>query len=230
MAIRARADILLIDEVLAVGDADFQRKCFNYFDQLRNKNVTVIFVSHDMDAVREYCDRAILIENSKIVAEGTSNKVAQEYLKLFAAKDAHGSDLSDQDRWGDRTVYLERVELKIEKDFVVITQSIKANQPTASPIPGLRIKDASGKDITGTNTRIEDLKLPNMSKGSVIEVEFKFPNILRDGEYTLDVAILHSDGITVADWWNDASAFEVRKGRHLPYSIDPGFKVKVTPS
>lgn len=71
MAVRAKADILLIDEVLAVGDADFQRKCLEYFKQLKKKKKTVIFVSHDMDSVNEYCDRAILIEDSKIIKEGS---------------------------------------------------------------------------------------------------------------------------------------------------------------
>ncbi len=65
--ILAESDILLIDEVLAVGDADFQRKCFNYFKKLKKDKKTVVFVSHDMDAVREYCDRALLIDDSKVV-------------------------------------------------------------------------------------------------------------------------------------------------------------------
>ena len=83
VATRAEADILLVDEVLAVGDVDFQRKCFNYFKSLKVQGKTVVFVSHDMKAVRDYCDRAILIEESKIVFEGTAEKVADEYLKQF---------------------------------------------------------------------------------------------------------------------------------------------------
>lgn len=79
----AESDILLIDEVLAVGDADFQRKCFSYFKSLKNQNKTVVFVSHDMNAVREYCDRAILIDNAMITAEGSTHKISNEYTKLF---------------------------------------------------------------------------------------------------------------------------------------------------
>ncbi|TXG77492.1 ABC transporter ATP-binding protein, partial [Patescibacteria group bacterium] len=71
MAIRAKAEILLIDEVLAVGDADFQRKCFNYFQQLKKQRCTVVFVTHDMSSVREFCDRALLINDGKISAEGS---------------------------------------------------------------------------------------------------------------------------------------------------------------
>ena len=75
MATRSDADILLIDEVLAVGDAAFQRKCFEYFRSLKKNNKTVVFVSHDMDAVREYCDRAALIEKSELVAIDDSEKL-----------------------------------------------------------------------------------------------------------------------------------------------------------
>src|SRR5258708_13903621 len=72
MAVRAEADILLIDEVLAVGDADFQRKCFDYFKTLKKDKKTVVFVSHDMGAVREFCDRALLLDQSKIQDTGST--------------------------------------------------------------------------------------------------------------------------------------------------------------
>lgn len=66
VAIRAESEILIIDEVLAVGDAAFQRKCYDYFMDLKKKNCTVVLVTHDMGAVRQYCDRAILINGSSI--------------------------------------------------------------------------------------------------------------------------------------------------------------------
>ncbi|GAB4049561.1 ABC transporter ATP-binding protein [Catellatospora paridis] len=83
MATRAKTDILLIDEVLAVGDADFQRKCFDYFKSLKKQNVTVVFVTHDMSAVREHCDRAMLIEDSRIVSIGDTDMITKQYFELF---------------------------------------------------------------------------------------------------------------------------------------------------
>ncbi len=82
VATRAEADILLVDEVLAVGDAEFQRKCFQYFRKLKKDKKTVVFVSHDMGAVKEYCDRAILIEKSEIIKSGKVSEVASAYTKL----------------------------------------------------------------------------------------------------------------------------------------------------
>lgn len=82
IAIRARGDILILDEVLAVGDAEFQKKCNDYFASLKGDQ-TVILVTHSMENVRQFCDRAILIEDGKIAAEGDPEKVAQAYEALW---------------------------------------------------------------------------------------------------------------------------------------------------
>ena len=83
IAIRARGDILILDEVLAVGDAAFQQKCNDYFASLKG-NQTVILVTHSMENVRKFCDRAIMIEGGKIVKEGEPDVIAKEYMKLFS--------------------------------------------------------------------------------------------------------------------------------------------------
>ena len=82
IAIRAKGDILLLDEVLAVGDAAFQQKCEEYFDAIKGKQ-TVVLVTHAMENVRKHCDRAILIENGKIALEGEPETVAEAYEKLW---------------------------------------------------------------------------------------------------------------------------------------------------
>ncbi len=83
IAIRAKGDILILDEVLAVGDAEFQKKCNDYFESLHGKQ-TVILVTHSMDNVKKFCDRAIMIENGKIVCEGSPEKVAKAYTDLWS--------------------------------------------------------------------------------------------------------------------------------------------------
>lgn len=84
IAIRARGDILLLDEVLAVGDAAFQQKCEHYFESLKDNHQTVILVTHSMDNVRRFCNRAILIDDGKIVKDGKPDKIADAYMKLWS--------------------------------------------------------------------------------------------------------------------------------------------------
>ncbi|OYW86574.1 hypothetical protein B7Z17_00020 [Candidatus Saccharibacteria bacterium 32-49-10] len=79
IAIRAEADILLLDEVLAVGDEAFQRKCDEYFSSLKKKGKTIILVTHDMDAVRKYCNKAILIKDGRVIADGSPDVIADTY-------------------------------------------------------------------------------------------------------------------------------------------------------
>ena len=83
IAIRAKGDILLLDEVLAVGDAAFQKKCNDYFESLHGSQ-TVILVTHSMDNIVKFCDRAILIENGKITLDDKPKKVADAYKKLWS--------------------------------------------------------------------------------------------------------------------------------------------------
>lgn len=82
VAIRARGDILILDEVLAVGDAAFQQKCNDYFESLKGEQ-TVILVTHSMENVRKFCNRAVLIEDGKILEEGDPEKVAKAYQGLW---------------------------------------------------------------------------------------------------------------------------------------------------
>lgn len=86
VAIRSKADILILDEVLAVGDAAFKKKSNDYFKTLKNDGKTVILVTHSMSAVREYCNKAIVIEKGKVFYEGDAEGAAKAYLGLFEKK------------------------------------------------------------------------------------------------------------------------------------------------
>jgi ABC-2 type transport system ATP-binding protein len=228
MAVRAEADILLIDEVLAVGDADFQRKCYDYFKKLKKYNKTVIFVSHDMSAVREYCDKAMLIENNSILTIGSTTKVTQEYTKLFADNHtAATKDKEDNNRWGDQKAKVTDITTDVNQDKIVIYQTVTAIDYIENPIIGFRIRNLAGEEVTGTNTKVEGQKIPSIKANQKIRLIWSLPNVFSNGQYSIDPSILYEDGLTVADWWDDAVSIKVSKPRRLPYAIDPSFKLKI---
>lgn len=229
MAVRAKADALLIDEVLAVGDADFQKKCFEYFSLLKRNKKTVVFVSHDMAAIREYCDKAILLEKSEIVTTGSAEKVSQAYTRQFNKRESKNFD-GEQKRWGEGSVVFEKIESKVSGDKITITQHIKANSAVENYIPGIRIRNMTGIHITGTNTKIEKIKVPDLQKGSKVILSWTFDNVFSSGKYFVDPAILLNDGVSVSDWWDEADTFTVKRKRDLPYPVDRGFKVSVKSS
>ncbi len=82
ISINVKSDILLFDEVLAVGDAAFQQKCYDYFESLKGKNTTVILVTHDMTYVKHFCDRTMLINDGIVEMIGSSDEAAKKYLEL----------------------------------------------------------------------------------------------------------------------------------------------------
>ena len=88
VAVHIQPEVLLVDEVLAVGDTEFQRKCFSHIEKLRADNVTIVFVSHDLMAVARFCDRVILMDHGRISFEGDAGAVIHEYLSRIARLEA----------------------------------------------------------------------------------------------------------------------------------------------
>ncbi|MBN9398483.1 hypothetical protein BGO18_00035 [Candidatus Saccharibacteria bacterium 47-87] len=228
VATRAEADILLVDEVLAVGDAAFQRKCYNHFRKLKKDKKTVVFVSHDMGAIREYCDRAIMIEKSKVVAEGDVNTVADKYTKMFMKEQSKEINPKEEqpDRWGNgivkvKTVSAQKTEYK-EDQYIDIEGEIVANQDLASDeyVIGFSIRNATGGQIMGSNSKILKVDLPPLKKGQTVKFAWRFPNVFNDGTYGIDATVIHPD-TTIYDWWEDAAQFVVFKEARTPYPITP---------
>ncbi len=82
ISIMVKSDILLFDEILAVGDAVFQQKCYDYFEKFKDKNTTIILVTHDMKYVKHFCNQALLLDSGKQVMIGKSGDVAKKYTKI----------------------------------------------------------------------------------------------------------------------------------------------------
>jgi ABC-type polysaccharide/polyol phosphate transport system ATPase subunit len=100
--IQADADILLVDEVLAVGDASFQQKCFDVFQGLKDRGKTILFVTHDMGAVRRFCDRAVLLENGVVKTIGEPERVGDHYVELNFGREAGELEPGEEERYGSQ--------------------------------------------------------------------------------------------------------------------------------
>lgn len=219
MAIQAQADVLLIDEVLAVGDADFQRKCFEYFKKLKRERKTVIFVSHDMSAVREYCDRAALIEKGKLMALDNSARIANQYDKLFA-KEVVPEDKKSRTaraRWGAGIVqikqaHLEKSSLETKDKSLTIHVSLEGYNVSQDLMTGFVIKNGMGQIINATNTWNLKQVLPELGPGKTYTVSWILPNIYEAGLHVIDLYV-YGKGNEVLDYQEETLAFKVNKSR-----------------
>jgi ABC-2 type transport system ATP-binding protein len=218
MATKSQADILLIDEVLAVGDADFQRKCFAYFKKLKKSNTTVIFVSHDMDAVREYCDRVALIEQSEIAKVGSSEAVATLYSRLFI--EGNVTEEKGGKKWGDGSADILKPTVSLKNGKVEFSYEVKALDNLEDALYGFAMRDATGLQIIGSNSKInQDPKL-TVKKASKVKVVHYFDDVFSDGSYVFDIAVETSDGLTVCCWWQEAISVSIKKTKRVSAILD----------
>lgn len=235
LAIRAEADILLVDEVLAVGDADFQNKCFKYFRNLKKQHKTVVFVSHDMNSVQEYCDRAILIEQSELIVEGSSHDVAMAYTRMFLDQNnTPGSLKNTKKRWGDESMQFVSVDLapsKIKNDKqVVLTTVAEAKRDVSEAVIGFKVRASDDMDLVGTNTKLKKHELKNLKKGDKFTITWTMPNVFNTGLYFIDLAIMSADYADVYDWWENATRLQVERDEDNSYPFHPMIDVHVEPN
>ncbi len=197
IAIQAHNDVLLIDEVLAVGDANFQRKCYNVFKDIKKSGRTVIFVTHDMSAVQDFCDRAMMIEDSKIVAIGKPREIALRYevANMQQASIEHGSA-----RPADPVVKLNKITILPRKsgaskldvgfgldDDIHVDIDFTVRKPTAIQF-NLFLVHSDGRYTAGINTTI-DMPDYTPTKGRhTVHCTIKKGQLAK-GEYRLNTAL-----------------------------------------
>lgn len=211
VAIKAQGDVLILDEVLAVGDADFQRKCYSYFKKLKKENKTVVLVTHDMNAVKEYCSRAVLINEGLIEEIGDPEDVSRAYLKLFNSVDETVQDNGSQaKRWGNGAVRVVSQDITIDKK-IKIRFDVSAKQATSDVVMGFRFYDEAGVVLAGAssvNAKYGAIKSISFKANETKRIEFEFDNILGSGSHRMGYTIRLADMVTVCDDDEYAAVFQ----------------------
>jgi len=221
IAIRAKSDILVMDEVLAVGDAAFQKKCLEVFRDLKKQKKTIILVTHDMANVERFCDRALVINKGKSLGVHTAQEASSIYAKLnvdeqqlIANDEKSKGDIKE--RWGDHEVLVDDIKLSRDgnrhaKTFntgepLDISFELKYKDPD-NPLPvvmGLAFYDEDGNIVAGPNTQDNPIK-PGANK-----VKIHIPVLpFRPGSYALTTVIYDADSIQVHDYLDKWTHFSV---------------------
>jgi ABC-type polysaccharide/polyol phosphate transport system ATPase subunit len=147
VAVSVDPDILIVDEVLAVGDALFQKKCYNKINQLFNDGKTVIFVSHNTQSVIQFCHRAILLNNGEIEADGEPKKIVSSYEKLLFSNELSHESVKNKKPISEDLGYIEQENHKCEDfDDNLYTEPYQTNKQLAS-IFDYSILDKNGKSV-----------------------------------------------------------------------------------
>ncbi|MGA3075301.1 MAG: ABC transporter ATP-binding protein [Bryobacteraceae bacterium] len=221
-AIHVDPEILIVDEALAVGDAVFANRCVRKFEELRARKITVLFVSHDLGLVKQLSDRAILLLNGRMEAQGTPSDVINRYIGLvlekqqarqekqhrFEASFRHGDGVSEILSVELLNAAGEPVTSVAGGETVTVRVHSRFHHPACDPMVGILIRNRIGMDVYGTNTRIEKKHLGSYQPGDELEVDFHFACWLTPQQYTLTVATQSPDGSS-HDWLDDVIPFDV---------------------
>lgn len=214
IAVTVDPDILLIDEVLAVGDEAFQHKCVGKIQEFKARGKTICFVSHDLGAVERLCDEAVWLDRGVLRAQGRTREVIDRYLAHVAEEEARGLGLEHREaearaaagtanRWGTREIEITGVRLLDaagEERYLydagepcTVAIAYLAHRPVDDPVFGIGIFRRDGLCCYGTNTAIDGLALPKLEGEGEVGVSLERLDLV-EGEYLLDVAVHARDG------------------------------------
>jgi ABC-type polysaccharide/polyol phosphate transport system ATPase subunit len=210
------ADILLLDEVFAVGDEQFQRKCFGKIFEFKQRGGTIVFVSHDAAAVERLCDRAILLRNGLVDFDGPTHDAIVRYRRLLAGErdpDERGAGLKE---WGSGEARIEEVALLgpdgdertqlLAGEPFTLRLRIAAEAEVPPPRVSFELRDASGLLLAGESHAIGDLGWD--AGGGVVRFEVDRPP-LADGRFHLRLGLSDESGERLYHWLDDALTFVV---------------------
>jgi len=212
------ADILLLDEVFAVGDEQFQRKCFGKIFEFKQRGGTIVFVSHDAAAVERLCDRAILLQAGRVQFDGPTHDAVVRYRQLLAGDRDPAERGAGLKEWGSGEARIDAVEL-LGPDGAARTQflagepltlrvQLKAERPLPPPRLSLELRDSSGLLVTGSGHSTADLgwEQGTQTLAARFEVE-QLP--LADGRFHVRLGLTDEVGDRLYHWLDDALTFVV---------------------
>ncbi|MBI4836204.1 MAG: ABC transporter ATP-binding protein [Candidatus Abawacabacteria bacterium] len=215
VAIQADSDIILLDEVLAVGDASFQQKCFDTFRQFRKAGKTIIFVSHDLEAIRQFCNRVIYLKDGNIAMIGDPNKVIEHYL--YTDKESSTEKVVQNKKNNEsveKKLLVDIVSVTfidkfghenstfVSGDDIIVKVGIQSEIEVKDPNFGFIIYDDKDNYLFGSNTEIKNTHLPNLKPGYNEVIICLAKITLLKGKFFLTMAIGDMK-YTVTHVWKD---------------------------
>jgi ABC-type sugar transport system ATPase subunit len=239
VAIQVDADILLVDEVLAVGDAAFQQKCFEEFTRLREEGKTIVFVTHDMHAVERFCDRAMLVERGEVLEIGGPRAIARAYNELNFGRLLHeGGEEEDADRFGDQGLAEiieawfehdgERVKQLAQNERLTMAVSVRFHGEVEHPIVGVTLRNEMGHTFFVATTEWQGVDLGTRHAGDEITVRFSLDTPFATSRYVLTPSIARAgSGANAIDIREDLTSLYIHATQQTGGLVDMPHTIEV---
>jgi ABC-type polysaccharide/polyol phosphate transport system ATPase subunit len=203
-AIQVDADVLLVDEVLAVGDAPFRRKCIDTFRRLKREGRTIVFVSHDTGIVQQLSDRVMVLDGGEVVTIDHSQPAVEAYARLNTRDEIERRDIASMTQFGDGSAHLidlycendggERVDRLQRGKSVAIKLKASFLEEMNAPVMGVSLMTELGATVLTVHNKMEEPELFEAKAGETRTFVARFRNWLGAGTYFAIPFVLHEDG------------------------------------
>jgi ABC-2 type transport system ATP-binding protein len=219
IAANVEPEILLIDEVLAVGDAEFQQRCYEKIERFRQDGRTIVLVSHGLSQIEQMCDTVAWLEKSHLKELGSSFEVVQKYNG--ASHHAIQRDEEDEigDRWGTGEATITKVELiksGVATSLFTTNEAMKIrvhyDAPTgiSDAVVGIRITHLHGMNVWGTNTKRKGTRIPRLEGKGFVDLDIPQLRLL-EGTYDLTIALSDTAEVNAFDHWEKRVRFDIHQ-------------------
>ncbi len=236
--IQVDADVLLIDEVLAVGDAAFQQKCYDEFNRLRTEGRTILLVTHDMGTVSRFCDRAMLIEQGDVVSIGEPEEVAAEYFEMNFGRTEEPAEPSRLRHKGDGTVEIadawfedkdgRRVSTAFQGKRVAFVAVVRFVQAHEDPVFSFSLANDEDDIVFATSSMWEEEHTGSFAAGELVGFRVSFDNHFAPGRYHATPAVArHGSGHDLHVRVTDMATLVVTGARAGGGMVDVPHKVRI---
>ncbi|KNZ70029.1 ABC transporter [Thermincola ferriacetica] len=217
VAVSVDPDILIVDEALAVGDMHFQLKCIDKMKSFKEDGKTILFVSHDIYSVRNFCDHVIWMMDGKIYLRGNVLSVTDQYMDYVKSElEQVDTPISGERKNGILNIDAVTIlnDNDEEKNKFLFGENIKVvvdytlSEKLPGVIGGVAIFDRRNSYICGLNTKLDEVKLPTSPGSYQLILQYKNMNLL-PGSYFIDVGFFESSGIVPLDYKSRIASFQI---------------------
>jgi ABC-type polysaccharide/polyol phosphate transport system ATPase subunit len=221
VTVEVDADILLIDEVLAVGDAAFQQKCYEQFERIKREGGTMVLVTHDMAAVERFCDRAMLIDQGTVQQVGGPHEVALAYNELNFGRLIEDAAPTDEGRYGThesaeiKAAWFEddhgnRMKETAQGNPTTVVMDVEFHTPMSEPVFAFHVRNEPRHLVFATSTAWRDEPTGDFAAGDRVQVKARFENWLAPNRYTVSPSVARAGtGDDVVDLREDLTSIVV---------------------
>jgi ABC-type polysaccharide/polyol phosphate transport system ATPase subunit len=235
-AIQVDADILLVDEVLAVGDAAFQQKCFEQFQRMKDEGRTIVFVTHDMGAAERFCDRAVLLEQGRVIQVGDPHAIALAYNELNFGRLVHEG--VEEGRYGDRAAAEilgawfesggERVTALDQREPFEAVAEVRFHEPLVDPVFAITLRNEAGATVFSTSTQWQHRDTGRFVPGETAEMRVALDGWFAPSHYQLTPSVARAGaGADALDVREDLASLMIHATRMTGGVVDPPHTIEI---